>query len=43
VPEDFVEQPPHFRIGFGAATETVRGRLEHLDAALKAFPQKARE
>jgi hypothetical protein len=37
VPGEFFEQPPHFRIGFGGATETVRGGLERLGAALEAF------
>ena len=34
VPGDFFEQPQHFRIGFGGTTETVRGGLEGLSAAL---------
>src|ERR1700678_1854957 len=42
VPGDFFEQPQHFRIGFGAATETVRGGLERMSAALEAFRQVTR-
>ena len=37
VPGEFFEQPQHFRIGFGGATETVRGGLERLSAALQTF------
>jgi aspartate/methionine/tyrosine aminotransferase len=37
VPGEFFEQPQHFRIGFGGATETVRGGLEGLSAALGEF------
>jgi hypothetical protein len=37
VPGDFFEQPQHFRIGFGGATETVRGGLERIGAALDSF------
>jgi aspartate/methionine/tyrosine aminotransferase len=37
VPGEFFEQPQHFRIGFCGATETVRGGLERLGAALDAF------
>jgi aspartate/methionine/tyrosine aminotransferase len=37
VPGEFFEQPQHFRIGFSGATETVRGGLERLSAALEAF------
>jgi aspartate/methionine/tyrosine aminotransferase len=37
VPGEFFEQPQHFRIGFGGATETVRGGLERLHDALAAF------
>jgi aspartate/methionine/tyrosine aminotransferase len=37
VPGDFFEQPQHFRVGFGGATETVRGGLERLGTALEAF------
>jgi aspartate/methionine/tyrosine aminotransferase len=37
VPGEFFEQPQHFRIGFGIATETVRGGLERLSAALQSF------
>jgi hypothetical protein len=37
VPGDFFEQPQHFRIGLGGATETVRGGLERIGAALDAF------
>lgn len=37
VPGEFFEQPQHFRIGFGGASETVRGGLERIGAALKAF------
>jgi len=39
VPGEFFEQPQHFRIGFCGATETVRGGLERLSAALGAFRQ----
>jgi aspartate/methionine/tyrosine aminotransferase len=35
VPGEFFEQPQHFRIGFCGTTETVRGGLERLSAALK--------
>ena len=42
VPGDFFEQPQHFRIGFCGATETVRGGLERLGAALGAFEQSFR-
>ena len=42
VPGDFFEQPQHFRIGFCGATETVRGGLERLGAALGAFQSTAR-
>ncbi len=37
VPGRFFEQPEHFRLGFCGPTATVRGGLEQLDAALKAF------
>src|ERR1700722_1293366 len=43
VPGDFFEQPQHFRIGFCGSTETVRGGLEHLGAALSAFQRMPRE
>src|ERR1700686_4082805 len=36
-PGDFFEQPQHFRVGFGGATETVRGGLERIGTALEAF------
>ena len=39
VPGEFFEQPQHFRVGFCGATETVRGGLERLSAALDAFHQ----
>ena len=42
VPGDFFEQPQHFRIGFCGATETVRGGLERLSAALGAFQRASR-
>jgi aspartate/methionine/tyrosine aminotransferase len=42
VPGEFFEQPQHFRIGFGGATEAVRGGLERMRAALKAFYQTTR-
>jgi aspartate/methionine/tyrosine aminotransferase len=42
VPGDFFERPQHFRIGFCGATETVRGGLERLGAALKAFRKLSR-
>lgn len=41
VPGEFFEQPQHFRIGFGGATETVRGGLDRLGTALHAFQQAA--
>jgi aspartate/methionine/tyrosine aminotransferase len=34
VPGRFFEAPSHFRLGFGCATETLRGGLEALGAAL---------
>ena len=37
VPGEFFEQPQHFRIGFCRDTETVRGGLERLGAALGKF------
>jgi aspartate/methionine/tyrosine aminotransferase len=37
VPGEFFEQPEHFRIGICGATETVRGGLERLAAALETF------
>lgn len=37
VPGEFFEQPEHFRIGFCRSTETVRGGLERLSAALETF------
>jgi aspartate/methionine/tyrosine aminotransferase len=40
VPGEFFEQPQHFRLGFGGATETVREGLDRLGAALEAFRQK---
>lgn len=40
VPGEFFEQPQHFRIGFCGETETVRGGLERLDAALDAFQKQ---
>ncbi len=42
VPGDFFEQPQHFRIGFCGASETVRGGLERLSAALEAFGRSPR-
>jgi aspartate/methionine/tyrosine aminotransferase len=42
VPGEFFEQPQHFRIGFGGTTETVRGGLERLSAALEAFRRQSR-
>jgi len=42
VPGEFFEQPQHFRIGFCGATETVRGGLERLGAALDAFREHSR-
>jgi hypothetical protein len=41
VPGDFFEAPAHFRIGFCGGTDTVRGGLERLDAALKVFQKGA--
>jgi aspartate/methionine/tyrosine aminotransferase len=37
VPGEFFEQPQHLRIGLCGATETVRGGLERLSAALESF------
>jgi aspartate/methionine/tyrosine aminotransferase len=37
VPGDFFEQPQHFRIGIGGATQTLEGGLERLGAALDSF------
>jgi hypothetical protein len=37
VPGEFFERPEHFRIGICGATETVRGGLERLEAALEKF------
>jgi len=37
VPGEFFERPEHFRIGICGATETVRGGLEQLEAALATF------
>jgi aspartate/methionine/tyrosine aminotransferase len=42
VPGEFFEQPQHFRIGFGGASETVRAGLERLNAALAALREVAR-
>jgi aspartate/methionine/tyrosine aminotransferase len=41
VPGEFFEQPQHFRIGFGGATETIRGGLERLNAALESFQKRS--
>jgi aspartate/methionine/tyrosine aminotransferase len=35
VPGEFFDQPQHFRIGLGGATDMVRGGLERIDAALE--------
>jgi len=37
VPGEFFEQDQHFRLGFCGSTETVRGGLERLGAALEAW------
>jgi len=37
VPGEFFEQPQHFRLGFSGTTDTVRGGLERVNAALDAF------
>ena len=37
VPGEFFDHPQHFRIGFCGATDSVRGGLERLSAALQAF------
>jgi aspartate/methionine/tyrosine aminotransferase len=37
VPGEFFEQPQHLRIGFSGTTETVRGGLERMGAALETF------
>jgi aspartate/methionine/tyrosine aminotransferase len=42
VPGEFFEQPQHFRIGFCGASETVRGGLERLSAALEVFAKRPR-
>ncbi len=42
VPGAFFEQPQHFRVGFCGATETVRGGLDRLGAALDTFQQMQR-
>jgi aspartate/methionine/tyrosine aminotransferase len=42
VPGEFFEQPQHFRIGFCGATETARGGLERLSAALGVFRKWSR-
>jgi aspartate/methionine/tyrosine aminotransferase len=42
VPGEFFEQPQHFRIGFCGTTETVRGGLERLSAALETSRQPSR-
>jgi len=42
VPGEFFEHPQHFRVGFCGATETVRGGLERLSAALEALQQRPR-
>jgi hypothetical protein len=42
VPGEFFEQSQHFRIGFCGATETVRGGLTRLSAALETFQQLSR-
>jgi len=42
VPGEFFETPRHFRIGFCGPTETVRGGLERLGAALELFVRSFR-
>jgi len=42
VPGEFFEQPQHFRLGFCGATETLRGGLERMSAALEAFHKVSR-
>jgi aspartate/methionine/tyrosine aminotransferase len=37
VPGEFFDHPDHFRIGLCGATETVRGGLERMGAALRQF------
>lgn len=37
VPGDYFERPQHFRLGFGGRTEELRGGLERLYEALRAF------
>jgi len=37
VPGDYFERPQHFRLGFGGPTEELRGGLERLHEALRAF------
>jgi aspartate/methionine/tyrosine aminotransferase len=41
VPGDFFEHPQHFRLGFGGATDALRGGLERMSAALEEFGQKS--
>ena len=41
VPGEFFEASQHFRIGFCGKTDTVRGGLERMDAALKSFQKVA--
>lgn len=41
VPGEFFDQPQHFRVGFGGATDTVHGGLKRLNAALEVFQQQA--
>src|SRR5262249_23135999 len=36
VPGRFFDAPPHFRVGFGGTTESLRGGLAALGAALDA-------
>jgi aspartate/methionine/tyrosine aminotransferase len=37
VPGDYFERPQHFRLGFAGPTEELRGGLERLHEALRAF------
>jgi hypothetical protein len=39
VPGRFFQAPSHFRVGFGGATEPLRGGLHALGVALDELPQ----
>ena len=42
VPGEFFEQPQHFRIGLGGTTESLRGGLERIGAALDTLARVVR-